>query len=258
MPKVAIRTLDQAFPVDDSPSNEGTVETRAYFDGERHPIHLRVHRLQPSARLTLAATDADLCLYIWNGAVTSEGSLLGERSSAVIQQGASLTLRASDQGAALLAFNVNPSVAPTSAGQGSYLLPNERVPRSDKLGGNEGIGGALHADAHAPTANIWLHEIDYAMADNETKLHSHSEDELIFVRRGSIKLGNRLYGPGTALAIAANTLYQFWTGPEGLSFVNFRGASPTYKSADGSMVMDEAELWRELLGRPEHIELAAN
>lgn len=258
MSKVAIRTLDQASQVDDSASGEGAVDTRVYFDGKRHPIHLRVHRLKPGARLTATADAADLCLYVWDGEVTSEGGLLGERSSAVIQHGASLSVIASERGAALLAFNVNPAGAKPSTGHSAFLLPNERVPRSNKLGGNEGIGGALHADAHAPTANIWLHENDYAMADNETKLHSHSEDELIFVRRGSIKLGNRLYGPGTALAITADTLYQFWTGPEGLSFVNFRGASPTYTTADGSMVMDEAELWRGLLGRPEHIEVAAS
>ena len=88
-------------------------------------------------------------------------------------------------------------------------------------------------------------------------MHSHSEDEVIFVRDGAIKLGNRLYGPGTALAIGANVKYEFWTGPEGMSFVNFRGASPTYTTADGSFVLDEAKFWQGAVGAPQYLEPAS-
>jgi hypothetical protein len=91
------------------------------------------------------------------------------------------------------------------------------------------------------------------MADKETAVHSHSEDEVIFVHTGSIRLGNKIYGPGTALAIAADTKYGFFSGPDGLGFVNFRGTSPTYTSGDGKTVMDEADLWRGLLGAPEYL-----
>jgi hypothetical protein len=61
------------------------------------------------------------------------------------------------------------------------------------------------------------------------------------------------YGPGTALAIAANVRYGFHSGPAGLHFINFRGSSPTYTSADGLTVLDEAELWRSALGRPAYL-----
>jgi hypothetical protein len=62
-----------------------------------------------------------------------------------------------------------------------------------------------------------------------------------------------LYGPGTALAVAAHTRYGFYAGPDGLSFVNFRGTSPTYASADGTIILDEAKLWRETVGKPEYV-----
>ena len=81
-----------------------------------------------------------------------------------------------------------------------------------------------------PDVQAVAHENDYSNADEETALHSHSEDEVIFVRAGSIRLGNAVHGPGTALAIAAHTKYGFFSGPGGLSFVNFRGTSPTYTS----------------------------
>ena len=112
---------------------------------------------------------------------------------------------------------------------------------------------ALHADSHCPTCRLWLHENDYPDANVETEVHSHSEDEVIFVRAGSVRLGNRVHGPGTALAIAANTKYGFFSGHDGLSLVNFRGASPTYTSADGTVVMDEAELWRARVKQPEYL-----
>jgi hypothetical protein len=248
--KVSIRTLEQATRSPAPTGSEG-VETQTYFEGERQSIHLHLHRMDPAARLPLTAERADLCVYVWEGEVAAGDTSLDQRSSAVVQQGASIEVAAGKAGAAVLVFNMREGEARTGAHV--FLLPNARVPRTVAMGGNEGIGGALHADAHDPTPNVWLHENDYAMADKETELHSHSEDEVIFVRAGSVRIGNRLFGPGTALAIAADTLYEFWSGPDGLSFVNFRGTSPTYRKGDGSMVLDEAELWRKAVGKPEFL-----
>jgi hypothetical protein len=55
------------------------------------------------------------------------------------------------------------------------------------------------------------------------------------------------------LAIGANVKYGFHSGPDGLQFINLRGSSPTYTSADGSMVLDEGELWRSTLGAPVYV-----
>jgi hypothetical protein len=171
----------------------------------------------------------------------------------VIEHGASLDVIAGSDGAVLLAFNLSEGGAAAPSCPNVHILPSELVPRTDSLAGNNGVGGALHADAQCPTCNVWLHENTYAMANKETAIHSHSEDEVIFFYAGTVRLGNRLYGPGTALAIAADTKYGFFTGPDGLSFVNFRGSPPTYTSGDGKLVMDEAKLWRDLLGEPKYL-----
>jgi hypothetical protein len=205
----------------------------------------------------LTGGPTDLALFVWKGAVEAGGARLEEKSSAVIESGASLRVAAGEGGATLLAFNLRETVAREATGGHVHILPRERVPRTESLGGNEGIGGALHADAQCPSCSVWLHENSYAMADKETAVHSHSEDEVIFVHTGSIRLGNRIYGAGTALAIAADTKYGFFSGPDGLGFVNFRGTSPTYTSGDGKTVLDEAELWRGLLGKPEYLEPTA-
>jgi hypothetical protein len=252
MAKVSVMTLDKA-PVAETPPAKG-IETRVYFDRSGDPIHLHLHEMQPGATLTLEGKPTDRLAYVWEGEVEVGGETLDKRSSLIVEHGSSTRITASAKGAKLLEFNMRERPANPRAGGHVHLLPNRIVPRAEKLSEAGTAGGALHADAHCPTCEIWLHENDFYTGDHETALHSHSEDEVIFVRDGAIKLGNRLYGPGTALAIGANVKYEFWTGPEGMSFVNFRGASPTYTTADGSHVLDEAKFWQGAVGAPQYLE----
>jgi len=256
MAKVAIRTPEQTEAGTAPAGTQGDVEARTYFDSEQDPLHLRSYEVADGASLYLEAGGAELTLFIWKGSVRGGGTRLDARASGVVEPGASLELTGCEEGATVLVFNQQAGDAAATGKGRVLLLPSENVPRTIAMGGNEGIGGALHADAHDPTPGVWLHENAFEMADKETVLHSHSEDEVIFVLKGSIRLGNRLYGPGTALAIAADTKYGFHSGPEGLGFVNFRTSSPTYTSADGSMVLDEAKLWVDAVGKPEYLTLA--
>lgn len=257
MSRVSIATCESALIVEKYAGFGETVETRSLFNGDRHPIHLHVHRLGQGASARFDGDPTDVAIFVWKGGVQAGGSRLGSGSSIFVEFGASLTLAARDEGATLVAFNVSRRGSGDRSGMHVHLLPNESVPRTANLGGSEGISGAIHADSQCPTCRVWMHENGYAMPDKETQVHSHSEDEVIFVTAGSVRFGRQMYGPGTALAIAANTKYGFFSGPDGLNFVNFRGSSPTYTSADGTVVMDEAELWRSLLGRPNYLEPVA-
>lgn len=256
MARVAIRTLEQTEAGAAPAGARGAVAARSYFAGEQDPLHLHLYEVASGASLCLEAGSAELAVFVWKGAADAGGTRLGKQASAVIEPGASLELVGCKDGASLLVFNQKEGEGASPGTGRVLLLPSERVPRTFAMGGNQGIGGALHADAHEPTPNVWLHENAFAMADKETVLHSHSEDEVIFVLAGGIRLGNRLYPEGTALAIAADTRYGFHSGPEGLGFVNFRVSSPTYTSADGSMVLDEAQLWLNAVGKPEYVTLA--
>jgi len=254
MAKVAIRTLDQteaAVPA----GAKGDVRCRTFFDGEDEPLHLHAYEIEEGASMRLEAGGAELSFFVWRGSAEAAASRLDEQASGIVEPGASLELVGREGGATVLVFNQAEGLAALSGESRVLLLPTDRVPRTFAMGGNEGVGGALHADAHEPTPHVWLHENEFAEAHKETVLHSHSEDEVIFVRKGSIRLGNRLYPEGTALFIAADTKYGFHSGPEGLGFVNFRVSSPTYTSADGSMVLDEAELWLNAVGKPEYLTL---
>ena len=54
------------------------------------------------------------------------------------------------------------------------------------------------------------------------EIHSHATDEIMYVLKGSMVLGNRTLGPGSSVFFAADTLYSFRSGPDGLHFLNFR------------------------------------
>jgi hypothetical protein len=120
----------------------------------------------------------------------------------------------------------------------------------------------MHFAADCPTCEIWLHENHFpGMAaptpeEQSRGVHSHSEDEIIFVTAGRIRLGTRLHGPGTALAIAADTLYGFTAGPEGLSFINFRAGRPGDIRFASGMAISETGYWQERVTRPDYLEVA--
>lgn len=77
------------------------------------------------------------------------------------------------------------------------------------------------ADATCPTCSLWLLYTARSFA-YESPVHSHSQDELIHVLRGEVRIGSLVAGPGASIFIAAHQPYQFRSGPEGFAFLNYR------------------------------------
>ena len=252
MTRVLMASTDKAQTVPSSADCTGLVETRALLYRESDPIHLYEHRLGRGATLNVTGTPTDRLIYVWKGAVEAGGRNLAARSTAIVEYGSALRLTALEPDSSLLVFHRRQRGNDDHAGGHVHLLPSERVPRVDNAGGSR-TAMALHANAQCATCQVWLHENDFDEAGGEVAVHSHSEDEVIFVRAGSVRLGKRVHGPGTAIAIGADTKYGFRAGPEGLSILNFRGAAPTYRSADGAVVLDEAELWRNTVGQLDYL-----
>ena len=244
MAKVAVRLREQA-------------RGSAYFDSAGDPIHLHLHSLQPGERLVISPIASDCAAYVWRGAVVAGGVGLSAGSSAVVGRGTSLELAgAGGEEALVLCF----AGSADKGGLGTVrLLPAERVPRMAAEPGASGVSGGLHADSDWPGSAAWLHENHFPGGMELTPeqaargIHSHSEDEIIFVTNGAMRLGHKLLGPGTAIAIAADTLYSFTAGPAGLSFVNFRAAMPgDIRFASGASI-NETGYWRERAGRPDYL-----
>lgn len=53
-------------------------------------------------------------------------------------------------------------------------------------------------------------------------IHSHEQDEIIYILGGEMLVGKRSLKRGATIFIAAETHYGFQAGPEGLQFLNFR------------------------------------
>jgi hypothetical protein len=257
MPKVSIRTAEQATALPLPAGFAGDGRASAYFAGERDPLHLHRIDLARGEHLRLEAAATDKLVYVRQGSVTVGKQKLTAGSSIIVEHGGHLDLVANEN-AALLAFGAAHPADYQLPGGHVHLLPAERAPRSDSLAGSPGLGGVMHADAGCATCHVWLHENRFpggnaTRQDAEAGIHSHSEDEIIFVLDGEVRLGARLYGPGTALAIAADTLYSFTAGPNGLHFANFRAAKPgDIRFANGRSI-SETGYWRERLPRPDYI-----
>lgn len=258
MAKVSVATVEKASTIPAAETHAtfgepGDAHTRQIVGGAKAPLRLHLHELAAGATLTLTPPHHALVAYIWTGAATCAETTLPAGSSALVERGATLTLTATEP-AQVLAFT---SAAPgndTSARQ-VHLLPAGNVPRLADLGSGSGVGGGMHANGAHPTCPVWLHENHFPGMPLDTPdpghgVHCHSEDEIIIVTAGQIRLGNRLSGPGTALAIAADTMYSFLPGPTGLSFINFRAARPSDIRFANGQVIDEVQYWATRVPAP--------
>jgi hypothetical protein len=261
MPKVSVVTLDKTHAVKAPEGYSGLAEALAYYDDEKSPLHLHLHRIAPGETLKIGPMATDCVAYVWHGALEAGGWPMAKGSSMIVEHGETLEVKGGAEPAELLAFHAAQPGDHPRAGGHVHLLPTDRVPRDDNMsGGDFPVAGGMHADSGCPTCEVWLHENHFPggrppLTSEQEKqgVHSHTEDEIIFVIDGGLRLGNKLYGPGTAVAIAADTLYSFATGPEGLSFINFRAGTPGDIHFANGMAISETGYWRDRQMKPEYV-----
>ena len=145
-------------------------------------------------------------------------------------------------GAVILEANARPTVSAQVATQVIHMGSREDAPPADGLyGAPEPGGGQVHvvgprgtfeareedrdtrffADSTCPTCRLWLLYTARESA-SESPVHSHSQDELIHILRGEIRIGSLRAGPGASVFIAADQLYHFESGETGFAFLNYR------------------------------------
>ena len=211
----------------------GKVEARAYFSAASDPVHLHELVLGDGGAATFEPHPLDRAGFIWDGEIEAGGHVLPAGSSFIIEHGASLGIGAHAPSSTVLLFAAGHAPKHQAVGGHVHLLPEDRIHRS-ALKGTSVSGVCLHSDGNCGSSELWLQESQLPGmesappdAENATGVHAHAEDEIIFVTRGQIRLGRKLHGPGTALAVTADTLYSFSPGPDGVEFLTFRPARPT-------------------------------
>ncbi len=240
----------------------GTGRAEACLAGAQDPIHLWLHRLAPGERLEVGPLAADCMAYVWQGEVEAGGMRLASGSSVIAEHGGKVALAGAGKGgedALVLTFSGSVPSCHGRTGGNVHLLPASQVPGVADLSG-QGVGGKMHADGSCPTCEVWLHENHFGPSEPlgveaaAKGIHSHSEDEVIFITAGAIRLGAKLFPAGTAVAIAANTLYHIAPGPQGMSFINFRPATPSDIRFANGHSMSETGYWAERVARPVYLE----
>lgn len=261
MPRIHVvppeKTMVAALPE----ACKGTASTSVYLDAERFPLELHRLRLGAAEGVTIGPVGRGRIGYVWHGAVRAGGHDLPTGSSFIVERGESLDVEAAGEGGDVLLFAASHDPHQPEPGGHVHLLPNAMVPRNEALT-DTGVRGGMHADSQCPSCDVWLHENAFPGAepvspdDLTVGVHSHSEDEIIFVVSGAIRLGRKLFPAGTAIAIPAETLYSFTAGPDGLAFVNFRAGLPADICFPNGPTMNEAEYWRGKLPHPQYLEPA--
>ena len=129
MPKVSVVTLDKARAVEEPAGYSGASSALAYFDDEKTPLHLHLHRIAAGETLTIGPMAADCVGYVWHGAVEAGGWKMGQGSSLIVEYGETLEVTGGDGMSELLTFHAAQAPASQRAGGHVHLLPTERVPR---------------------------------------------------------------------------------------------------------------------------------
>jgi len=259
MPKVAIVTPDKrkAAPLPEGLAGNGRAE--AYLSGDKDPIHAWLHRLAKGEKLVVGPMANDCLGYVWEGEVRAGGLALPAGSSLIAEHGETITIEGSGEGEALvLTFRGAGPAGHGREGGHVHLLPVDKVPGSAELSGPT-VGGDMHADSQCETCSVWLHANHFGPSEPlppevaARGVHSHTEDEVIFITRGAIRLGQKLFPAGTAVAIAGDTMYSIAPGPEGMSFINFRAGTPSDIQFAAGGSMSETQYWKDRVAKPEYL-----
>jgi quercetin dioxygenase-like cupin family protein len=212
---------------------DGTATSRFVQSGDSS-LWLVTATLEPGARLAWNTNHGDETIYVLSGRLTVDGRSCETGGVIVVESGVPAALTA-DRPSTVLHFGPHDPHPPTDGRFGPPRADAHRV-HVVGPGGVDSRSEHLHetrwfADASCPTCRASL-MFSSRGERYESALHSHSQDELIYVLDGELKLGNLRVGPGDALSVAAFVRYRFECGEDGYRFLNYSADSSAYIPAD--------------------------
>jgi hypothetical protein len=168
----------------------------------------------------------DEALHLLEGSLLVDGRPCEPGGAVVVEAGARPTITA---GRDSRVVHVGPGSAAAPA-DGPFGAPSDG-PRGVHVVGAGGIGGvhdydggdkhaAWFTDGTCATCRIMFFRV-WGEAGSDGPSHSHSQDELIHLTHGSLRIGATVAGPGSTVAIPADRRYGFRTA-EPWGFLNYR------------------------------------
>jgi hypothetical protein len=104
-------------------------------------------------------------------------------------------------------------------------------------GRREGVRATWFADSTCPTCRAALFLVE-ADEGHDGPPHSHSEDEVIYLLDGGLRMGARRIGPRTSLCIPGRLRYAFRAPGVGHRFLNFRADASYQTGVGGEPVLE--------------------
>ena len=211
------------------------VRTARQVSPDGASLWLVAAELAEGAELRWGSDHGDEAVYVRSGCLTLDGRTCPADGAVVVEAGVSARATAESDTSVVHVGPADPA-PPTHGLRG----PADTVSRGVRVVGPGGLWATVDdtqrtrffSDASSPTNRLWLLATDRPQYF-ESSAHSHSQDELIHVLRGEIRVGRRVVGVGDTLWVAADRRYKLYSGDDGVHFINYRSdasvmTSPNY------------------------------
>jgi quercetin dioxygenase-like cupin family protein len=202
---------------------KGPVESRCVSPAQA-PLWLVSSTLPAGTTLEWNTAHGDEALYIADGSLVVDGRQCPSRGAVILEAGVAARAHAPET-TRVIHMGPRDPTPPADGFRGPAALEGHRAHVVGPRGTFELLEARretrFFADSTCPTCRLWLLYTSRSFAW-ETRVHSHSQDELIHVLTGEIKLGSLRVGPGSTLFIEAHQLYQFRAAHGGVAFLNYR------------------------------------
>ena len=220
---------------------KGSVEARR-VSPDGYSLWLVTADLGNGAIVELPSHHGDEAVFVVEGGISVGDRVVPARGAIIAESDVPLQMTAVGP-TKIVHFGPSSPVPPTDGRYGPVEPEGHRLhlvgPRGHwSFRDAEGECGHYFTDGSCPTCRISLH-IMYHGPKYEQEAHSHSQDELLHVVSGSIRVGRRFVGPGDTLSIDAHTRYRFWPGPEGFEVLNYRRDASEMSFPDGRPILPE-------------------
>ncbi len=180
--------------------------------------------LAAGAEMRWGNEHGDEAVYVRSGSLAIDGRTCPADGAVIVEAGVTACATAASDTSIVHVGPTDP-VPPSSGLRG----PADTAGRGVRVVGPGGLWATVNdtqrtrffSDASAHTNRVWLLSTDRPQRF-ESSAHSHSQDELIHVLRGEIRVGRRVIGVGDTLWVAADRHYKLYSGDEGVHFINYR------------------------------------
>lgn len=180
--------------------------------------------LTAGTQLRWGSEHGDEAIFVRSGSLIVDGRTCPVDGAVIVEAGVAVGATAASDTSIVHVGPADPA-PPTDGLRG----PADTAGRGVRVVGPDGVWATVDgtqrtrffSDASSPTNRLWLLATDRSQYF-ESSAHSHSQDELIHVLRGEIRVGRRVVGEGDTLWVAADRRYKLYSGDDGVHFINYR------------------------------------